>query len=97
LHDSPLERNGFELPVPRQIVMISSTRRWAILQGSDRGEPAALSTGDDARRRGHRSGRDVRRRGGTGIVVAGKDKNGRGYVLADISGRWRFAVAHETF
>ena len=77
--------------------MISSTRRWAILQGSDRGEPAALSTGDDARRRGHRSGRDVRRRGGTGIVVAGKDKNGRGYVLADISGRWRFAVAHETF
>jgi len=26
-------------------------------------EPAALSTGDDARRRGHRSGRDVRRRG----------------------------------
>src|SRR6516165_11512211 len=29
--DSPVEGNGFELPVPRQIGMISSTRRSAIL------------------------------------------------------------------
>jgi predicted phage terminase large subunit-like protein len=55
----------------------------------DRGEPAAISTGDDARRRGHRSGRHVREQADeTGIVVAGKDKNGHGYVLADISGRY---------
>ena len=55
----------------------------------DRGEPAALSTGDDARRRGHRSGRTSGEEADeTGIVVAGKDKNGHGYVLADISGRY---------
>jgi hypothetical protein len=49
---------------------------------TDRGEPAALSTGDDARRGGHRSGRNVRRRGGRNRhrVVTGKDKNGHGYV-----------------
>src|SRR5215813_5937056 len=37
--------------------------RRAVVARFDRGEPAALSTGDDAHRRGHRSGRDVRRRG----------------------------------
>ncbi len=37
--------------------------RRAMVARFDRGEPAALSPGDDARRRGHRSGRDVLRRG----------------------------------
>ena len=56
----------------------------------DRGEPAALSTGDDARvvvaiDPAVTSGEQADE---TGIVVAGKDQNGHGYVLADLSGRY---------
>src|SRR6516162_123687 len=48
--------------------------RRVVVARFDRGEPAALSTGDDADE--------------TGIIVAGKDHNGHGYVLADLSGRY---------
>jgi phage terminase large subunit-like protein len=63
--------------------------RRAVVARFDRGEPTALSTGDDAIvvaiDRAVTSGEEADE---AGIVVAGKDKNGHGYVLADLSGRY---------